>query len=220
MPRFEFEWNNASEYDWPKIKLGFVGAYVGAYKHCAIAQLDLDPNIVAAATTRNKDPLTAYFKHAFADEFNKIKQQAGISKYLINYVIARLHDQPVAFASVQFNFKSNRTYVRWNTVFPGYQRLGIGNKMLKQIAHFYGNNSIELYTRAANMQACAFYEKRGFSRTLHFSFAEPNAGEKVSTFVKDWVANPNAKKTVLGPADESVSNTDVYVGYLRLGMAV
>ncbi len=53
----QFEWNSAAASDWPKIKMLFVAAYVSAYKGCAVADLDLNAELVNKANVDKVDPL-------------------------------------------------------------------------------------------------------------------------------------------------------------------
>lgn len=212
---FQFEWNNAGQFDWPKIKRLFVAAYVGVYKHCDPKELDLNANVVAHAKAHNHDPLVAYFEHCFDDEFTKIIDQSKNDKFRINYLVVRMYEQPVAFIVSQLNYKSGRVYIRWNTVAPIMQNQGLGKRMLSEVARYYDNNGLELYTRSTNTKACDFYRKCGLKEVSQYSFAEPKAGEAITPYAKMWLQNEHYQQTLYAPEDERVTKLEAYTAFCR-----
>ena len=220
----QFEWNAASDFDWPKIRRLFVAAYVSAYKDMPVDQLDLNPHVVEEAQRTNTDPLTKYFEHCFDDEIVFIKAQKKSDKFKINYLTIKFHDQPIAFIITQLNYKSGRVYIRWNTVSPSFHRHGLGRIMLSAVAKYYENSGLELYTRAANTNACEFYKKSGLVAISKYDFSEPEendghiTGAGITKYALLWLKGQDYHNTIYPPLDERIVRTDHYAAFCRTSL--
>lgn len=214
------EWNAASINDWSKIKRLFVAAYVSSYKDCPLNTLDLSSRLVEEANDKRVDPLAFYFAHEFEAERDKILEQHNTDKFKINYLIVRFHEQPIAFIVSQLNYKSGRVYIRWNTVSPAFHRNGIGKMMLDEVARFYENTGLELYTRHANVLACNFYKKNGLIPITKFNFKEPSESdskvtEPIGKFASGWLQELDYKDTIFPPLDEKINEPVAYIGFCK-----
>ena len=164
--------------------------------------------------------LRLYFKEEYETERNKIIEQDWHTPRRIHYLVVRYQDQPIAFFSCELNYKSGRIYMRWVTMSPTFQRLGLGKMMLEEVnKHFPENTGMELYTRLANHSARKFYSKVGFVDTTKFDFSEPNLTDPLRThpgyftrFVRKWLFQ---NTTCCAPADEAVSQEQDFIGFIK-----
>lgn len=114
--------------------------------------------------------LQRYFEHDFYEE----KRKLDAREKKIDYIVARLYDNPIAFFVCELNSKSARIYLRWVTIEPGFHRQGLGKIILDQIAKRYPDAiGMELYTRKANYPAQKFYKHYGFQEVSNFKFGKP-----------------------------------------------
>lgn len=211
----QIEWNAANVSDWCRVKMIFVNAYVGAYKYCDVNALGLEDALIRDAKDKSKDPLQLYFEHEFDNEFSRINNQLS-HQFKINYMILKFHGQPIAFIASQLNYKSGRVYIRWNTVSPGFQQLGLGRLMLDEVKKYYKNDKIELYTRILNQGARNFYKRYGMFETSNFYFDEPNGvNDNISRYAKNWLCDSKFKESIYPPVDEKVSQLSAFVGYCK-----
>lgn len=220
MPKYDdikkdliFEWNAASKFDWPKIKHLFVEAYVSSYKNGDPAQFNWEGKILKEDYIIK---LKSHFGHLFDEEKRAILAQEH-NHQRIQYVIARLHDQPIAFFSCEVNQKSAKIYLRWVTLNPGFHQMGIGRAILNELGkHFPETCGMELYTRKINETSIAFYKKCGFEEVKEIEFDEPDLMKKtdkpiLSQYVSRWLKND----AIFAPLDEKVPNIERFVGFKK-----
>lgn len=214
-----FEWNAADQLDWPKIEHLFVNAYISAYQDCDLNELAIPQCENNDQSQVSKvDVLSQYFKHEFQAEKRKILSQDQQDPYRSHYLIARFHNQPIAFFVCQLNYKSGRTYLRWVTINPAFHHQGIGRAMLDEITkRFPQSKGLELYTRIANIKSKLFYEKCGFSQTNEFDFEEPSPDLEqkpkgyFTNFIHDWLDN----RKLFPPLDEKISKPENFIGFIK-----
>ena len=140
--------------------------------------------------------LQNYFEAEFKEEIQKIKSEAKN----IDYLIVRFHDQPIAFFVSQLNYKSSHVYLRFVTVEPAFQRLGLGEKALEEIEkHYPDTTGMELYTRKAN-SARSFYTHCGLQEYTQFDFDQP-------TLTK------NNDATLHLPEDDATTHPDAFIAF-------
>lgn len=217
----QLEWNAASKNDWPKIRKLFVAAYVGAYQGCNISDLAINDELLKQAKQKSVDPLKLYFEHEFESEIAKIRDQLMPGKFGINYLTVKHHDQPIAFIITQLNFKTGRVYVRWNTVSPGFQHQGLGKVMLNEVARYYGNSKLELYTRTLNRSSRRFYLSNSMKETNQFCFDEPipsttpMSGKYIASYARLWLTSKAFHNSIYPPIDEKVTDLTAFVGYCK-----
>ncbi len=217
----QLEWNAVSANDLPKIKKLFIAAYVVAYQGCNISDLAISDEVLRQAEQMNVDPLKLYFEHEFESEIAKIKNQFMPDKFGIKYLTVKFHDQPVAFIVTQLNFKTGRVYVRWNTVSPGFQQQGLGKIMLNEVARYYDNPKLELYTRTLNHASRRFYLSNDMKETDQFYFDEPTpsitgmSGNQIAKYARHWLNGEVFHNTIYPPMDEKVTELKAFVGYCK-----
>lgn len=211
------EWNAASGSDWPKIEHLFINAYISAYKDCDPKEFASDDEEDNDDKISFNDLLYRHFKKDFDAEKEKISNQNNRDRYRSHYLIARFHDQPIAFFVCQLNYKSGRIYLRWITMHPKFHKHGIGSAMLKEIANrFPKSKGLELYTRKINESAQLFYTKCGFSPISEFDFEEPLLDSEkqpgyFSRFVEGWLNN----EKLFPPLDEKTSQPENFIGFAK-----
>lgn len=191
-------------------------------RNILVSHFELQKNTDVTVIKENLIKLTALRLH-FAELYKMEKDtliKQGNPPH-IHYLIARYQDQPVAFFSCQLNYQSGRIYLRWVTMSPTFQRLGLGKRMLEELnRRFPENIGMELYTRVAN-SARDFYRKMGFIETNQYDFSEPSLSDPLSKqpgyfakFVRKWLS-AEADRTCFGPTDEAITETNDFIGYAK-----
>ena len=143
--------------------------------------------------------LRSHFESEFLEEKHKIESKTK----KIDYLMARFHDQPIAFFVCELNYKSAKIYLRFVTIEPAFHRLGLGEKMLDQIAHHYPQAlGMELYTRKANIAAQSFYKHYGFLEFQQFDFWSPTISLKKS-------------EKLFFPEDDSTSQPNAFIAFSK-----
>lgn len=123
--------------------------------------------------TQAKERITKLLmlKNYFENEFLQEKRKIDLGSKKIDYLIARFHDQPVGFFVCELNPKTARIYLRFVTVSPAFQGLGLGKEILNKIYKRYPEAiGMELYTRKANYSAIEFYTHCKFKSFENFYF--------------------------------------------------
>lgn len=113
-------------------------------------------------------------KNYFETHFDEEKLKIADDKKKINYLILRFNEQPIAFFTCEFNYKSGRIYLRFINISPTFHRLGLGQIILEEISKHYPEAiGLELYARKDNYSAIGFYKRCGFQKYRQFDFKEP-----------------------------------------------
>lgn len=136
--------------EWQELRELYIQAFVAMSENVSIEDLALMGN---------------NSKKFWAAVFDRDQPQSSAKNYIFN--ISKENEKIISYGLYTYINDERYLYIHHFVVHPGYQRQGLGKRLMSMIQALHGDaKTIGLLTRTYNIQAQNFYKRLGFSESL------------------------------------------------------